>query len=96
MPAQLPLTSGIPGVTLPTYPMYYFGCFRDMGHFVYDSKGNHCKYNVTPWGYSIDSGLAPKNIGQIQGIASINCQLPRVQAPRLVSDTILLSTHLAD
>lgn len=41
--------------------MYYVGCQRESGHYLFKGGGHSgsLDFNSTPWGYSADGGLAP-------------------------------------
>lgn len=53
---------------------YYFGCYRDVGHFLRDSISKRITEEVlksNPWRYSIDSGLCPKTT-TLEGKCTLN------------------------
>jgi len=62
--------------------VFYFGCYKDHGHFMRASDANgklrysteeHEFVDKNPWGYEIDSGLCPKTIGyETEGLSSIH------------------------
>jgi hypothetical protein len=44
--------------------LYFFGCWREAGHFLHDKNGRsqHDVLETNPWGYTLDGSLCPNYI----------------------------------
>ena len=51
--------------------IFYFGCKKSLGHYLYSSDGKSRKIDIIPWGYDIDGLLAPSTTSK-QGKALLH------------------------
>lgn len=49
--------------------IYFFGCWRDVGHYMHVPDGRRCWDVATPWGHDIDSRLCPNGKNRDRRIA---------------------------
>jgi hypothetical protein len=62
----------------PLDPIYYFGCIREAGHYLYSSNGwkdYSLLDTIIPWRYKVDGNLCPPDMSgqyEIEGLAMLH------------------------